>query len=155
MKALYNANVQPYFDYCCPLCDNCGKVLKEKLQKYQSRATRVITGATLDIRTADVFLTLGWENLDTRRDDLKSISIYKILNNLATPNLNGLFMRTSDRSIPYSLRQSDTNLVLPIPKSEFRKRSFQCNASHHWNALPYQEKKPQKITSFKKAINSN
>ena len=155
LQALYNAIVQPYFDYCCPLWDNCGKVLKEKLQKYQSRAARVITGATFDIRTADVFLTLGWENLDTRRDYLKSIFIYKILNNLTTPNLNGLFTRTSDRSIPYSLRQSDTNLVLPIPKSEFKKRSFQYSASHHWNALPYQAKKAKTITSFKKAISSN
>ena len=66
MQALYDAIVQPYFDYCCPPWDNCGKVLKEKLQKYQSCAARVITGATFDIRTADVFLTLGWENLDTR-----------------------------------------------------------------------------------------
>ena len=68
LQALYNAIVQPSFDYCCHLWDNCGKVLKEKLQKYQSRAARVITGATFDIRTADIFLTLGWENLDTRRD---------------------------------------------------------------------------------------
>ena len=101
----------------------------------------ILITTTFDIGTADVFLTLGWENLDTRRDYLKSIFIYKILNNLTTPNLNGLFMRTSDRSIPYSLRQSDTNLVLPIPKSEFKKRIFQYSASRHWNALPYQAKK--------------
>ena len=40
-------------------------------------------------------------------------------------------MRTSDRSIPYSLRKRDTNFVLPILKSEFKKRSFQYSASHH------------------------
>ena len=64
LQVLYNAIVQPYFDYCCPLWDNCGKVLKEKLQKYQSHAARVITDSTFDINIANIFLTLGWEHLD-------------------------------------------------------------------------------------------
>ena len=97
----------------------------------------------IQLRTADVFLTLNWENLGARRDYLKSIFICKILNNLTAPNLNSLLIRTSDRSISYNLRQSDTNLVLPIPKSESKKRSFQYSASHHWNAIYYQAKKKQ------------
>ena len=44
LKMLYNAIVQPYFDYCNPLWDNCGMGLKDKLQRYQNRAARVITG---------------------------------------------------------------------------------------------------------------
>ena len=43
-------------------------------------------------------LTLNWENLDSRRDYLKSIFIDKILNNLTAPNLNCLLIKTSDRS---------------------------------------------------------
>ena len=52
-------------------------------------------------------------------------------------------MRASDCSISYNQRQSDTNLFLPIPKSEFKKQQkqrFQYGASHHWNALSYQAK---------------
>ena len=45
----------------------CGIVLKEKLQKCQSRAVKVITGASYDIRSADVLATLGWQTLDNRR----------------------------------------------------------------------------------------
>ena len=40
---LYNSHAQPYFDYCYPLWDTCGKQLKDKLQKIQNRAGRVIT----------------------------------------------------------------------------------------------------------------
>ena len=64
-------------------------------------------------------------------------------------------MRISDRSIPYSLRQSDRNLVLPIRKSEFKKQCFQYSASRPWNALPYQAKKAKTMTSLRKAISSN
>ena len=66
LKVIYNALVQPYFDYCSPLWDNCGIGLKEKLQKYQNRAARILTGATYDIRTADVFETLAWETLEKK-----------------------------------------------------------------------------------------
>ena len=42
LKLIYNALVQPYFDYCSPLWDNCGGGLKDKLQRLQNRAARVI-----------------------------------------------------------------------------------------------------------------
>ena len=54
LQVLYKALVQPYFDYCSPQWGICGKLLKDTLQKFQSRAAKVITGATYDIRSADV-----------------------------------------------------------------------------------------------------
>ena len=49
LQTIYKALIQPYFDYCSPLWDTCGKTLQDKLQKFQSRAARVITGARYDI----------------------------------------------------------------------------------------------------------
>ena len=48
----------------------------------------MLTGATYDTRTVNVFETLAWETLEKRRAYLKSIFMYKILNNLATSNLD-------------------------------------------------------------------
>ena len=79
-KMLYNAIIQPYFDYCSPLWDNCGIGLNDRLQKYQNRAARVITGATYDIRSSELLDNLNWKSLKERRNYLKSIFIYKILN---------------------------------------------------------------------------
>ena len=107
-----------------PMVDNCGIGLKEKLQKYQNRAARILTGATYDIRTADAFETLAWETLEKRRNYLKSIFMYKILNNLAAPNLNRMFYKMSNCPMSYNLRNSDTDLVLPQPKTEFKKGVF-------------------------------
>ena len=152
LKIIYNALVQPYFDYCSPLWDNCGIGLKEKLQKYQNRAARILTGATYDIRTADVFETLAWETLEKRRDYLKSIFMYKILNNLAAPNLNRMFYKMSNCPISYNLRNSDTDLVLPQPKTEFKKRSFSYNGAFLWNNLSVEAKKANTLTSFKGLI---
>ena len=75
LKMLYNAIIQPYFDYCSPLWDNCGIGLKDKLQKFQNRAARVITAATYDIRSSDILENLNWKPLEARRNYLKSTSM--------------------------------------------------------------------------------
>ena len=58
LKMLYKALIQPYFDYCSPLWDTCGKV--HKFQVLQNRAARVITGARFDVNSANVLEDLQW-----------------------------------------------------------------------------------------------
>ena len=67
LVTLYRSLVQPYFDYCSPLWDTCGKQLKYKLQKIQNRAARVITGSSYDVRSTDVLNNLKWKTLETGR----------------------------------------------------------------------------------------
>ena len=56
---VYKSLVQPYFEYCYPFWDNCGKLLKEKQQRFQSRAARVLTGVNFNIRSSDIIQTLS------------------------------------------------------------------------------------------------
>ena len=64
---VYNALIQPHFDYCCEVWDELGKGLGERLQKLQNRAARVIMnfknehGQSILARTA-----LGWTFLEER-----------------------------------------------------------------------------------------
>ena len=155
LKLIYNALVQPYFDYCSPLWDNCGSGLRaEKLQRLQNRAARVITGSTFDIRSVDVLNMLGWESLDQRRNYTKSIYMYKIINDHAAPNLKQLFRRCSEGDSPYDLRNRETDLVLPKPKKEFLKRSFKYNGAIHWNNLSIEAKSADSAYSFKRIVKS-
>ena len=57
LESVYKSLVQPYFDYCSPFRDTCGKLLRDKLQKFQSRAARVVTGANYESRGRLMFLT--------------------------------------------------------------------------------------------------
>ena len=121
MRLIYNALIQPYFDYCSPLWDNCCAYIKEKLQKFQNRAARIIAGASYEIPSADVLETLGWEALEVRRKRNKAILMYRILNNQGASSLKESFTRISALEINYNLRNSSTDLVLPHPKREFLK----------------------------------
>ena len=79
LQSIYNAMIQPYFDYCSSLWGNCSAYLKEKLQRFQNRARRIISGANYEINSADVLESLGWQTLEERRKRNKSIVMYRIL----------------------------------------------------------------------------
>jgi hypothetical protein len=95
LVTLYKSLIQSYFDYCSPLWGTCDKILKDKLQILQNRAARVITGARYDdrIRSNDILEGLGWDYLHDRRAKLKSILMYKILNENCSPCLRESLVR--------------------------------------------------------------
>ena len=118
LEKAYKSLVQLYFKYCSSLWDKCGKLLKGKLQRFQSPAARVLTGANYDIRSADIIQTLSWDTFDARRLPAKSTLMYKILNDGTAPNLKNSFVRRNVNETDYHLRNSATDLTLPRPKRE-------------------------------------
>ena len=67
LTRVYNALVQPCFDYCSLVWQNCKLELQSKLQKLQNRAARIITGDNWEIRSKDVLDKLNWLPLNQRR----------------------------------------------------------------------------------------
>jgi hypothetical protein len=121
------------------------------LQKYQNRAARVITGATYDIRSSELLDNLNWKPLEERRNYLKSIFIYKILNEQTAPSLKEAF-QFNKRHNTYNLRNGDTDLAPSMPKKEFGKRCFSYNGALHWNNLPHEAKIAGSLGSFKSIL---
>ena len=152
LEKVYKSLVQPYLEYCSPLWDNCGKLLKDKLQRFQSRAARVLTGANYDIRSVDIIQALSWDTLDARRLRAKSTLMYKILNDDTAPNLRNSFVRRNVDQTDYHLRNSATDLTLPKPKREFLKPNFKYSGAMLWNQLPNETKLAESIYSFNKYI---
>ena len=129
---MHNGLVMPYFDYRSPLQDTRGKGLQDKLQKYQNRAARVIGGASYETRSTDgkVFLeSLGWETLEKRRLRNKAVLIYKILNDHSVPNLKQMFNKRNEAKTTYNLRNNQTGITLPYPKTEYLKRTLGYNGA--------------------------
>ena len=52
--SVYNAIVQPHFDYCSLVWDIANVYSLEKLQKMQNRAARVITGRSYEVRSETI-----------------------------------------------------------------------------------------------------
>ena len=152
LQDIYNGLVMPYFDYCSPLWDTCGKWLQDKLQKYQNRAARVISGAGYETRSTDVLESLGWETLEKRRLRNKAVLMYKIFNDHSAPNLKQLFNKRNEAQTSYNLRNNQTDITLPNPKTEYLKRTLGYNGAKLWNSLPHPLKVAASISSFKNLI---
>ena len=67
-----------------------GHMWQDKLQNYQNRAARVISGASYETRSTDILESLGWETLEKRHLQNKAVLMYKILNDHSAPNLKQL-----------------------------------------------------------------
>ena len=85
-------------------------MLKEKIQKLQNRAARVMTGATYDVRSSDLLHAMSGKNLNDKQKMNKSVLISKILNNHSAPNLKDKFIRRDTNLNNYNLRSANTNL---------------------------------------------
>ena len=75
--SIYNALINPHFDYCSEVLDTLGVGLSNRLQKLQNRAARVIMNFSNDISGPEAIKALGWENLETRRAKFKAKTMYK------------------------------------------------------------------------------
>ena len=148
---LYNSLVLPYFDYCSPLWDNCGSLLKEKIQKLQNRAARVMTGANY-VTSSDLLHAMSWKNLNNRLKLNKFVLIYKILNKHSAPNLKHKFIIREANLNNYNLRNAHINLYVPKPNTEYFKKNFGYSGAVLWNSLPMEAQLTESITSFKNLI---
>ncbi len=152
--SIYNALINPHFDYCSEVWDTMGVGLSNRLQKLQNRAARVIMNFSNDISGPEAIKALGWESLETRRAKSKAKTMYKVLNNLAPSSLAELFEHKRNIT-KYDLRGSSTSLQLPQPKTEKLKKSFSYDGAKLWNSLPVDVRNSETLTIFKERIRAH
>ena len=131
-EQIYNALIQPYFDYCVPVWDGLSSYPCEKLQKLQNRAARVIQQANCEVNSSLLLETLKWDKLSLRRRKQKAKMMFKSLNGLAPVYLQDLF---SERHTDYDMRDSLRKLNLPNPRTNYLKPSFGYSGALLWNSL--------------------
>ena len=132
----------------------CDKTLRDKLQILQNRAARVITDATYNDRIGsdDLLQILRWDNVHIRRAKLKCVLLHKVLNEEYSPCLGESFVRLTILNRGCNLRNDETDLALPKPKTNFLKRSFKYCASMLWNNLSLEVKTATSLRQFKRSI---
>ena len=147
LQSIYNALIQPYFDYCSDVWGHCGATLANKLQILQNRAARILTFSSYDSSSGSLFEQLDWEGLDTQRQIQVAVMVYKSLHGLASNYLSSLF---TQRNISYNVRDNEKKLVIPLPRTNFLKNSVRYNGAIIWNNLPLELRQTETINSFRR-----
>ncbi|XP_044173114.1 uncharacterized protein LOC122957200 [Acropora millepora] len=152
LVSVYNALIMPHFDYCCEVWDSLGSVLAERLQKFHNRCARVIMRYKNETGQSEL-RHLGWSLLSERRFHIKARQMFKVLHDLAPVRLSNIF-RNSLSANSYHLRNADNKLALPLPKTEFLKKSFSYNGARVWNSLPNEIRNCEALPMFDKLIST-
>ena len=148
LQLIFNSLVQPYFNYCCTVWDNCNKNLAEKLQKLQNRAARVLTFSSYDTNADVLIEKLGWKKLSSQRQFQKAVMVYKSLNGLAPDYMHSMFVNR-DSVNPYSLRNTENKLAVPKPRTNYLKNSFSYSGAVLWNSLPIGLRQANNLINFR------
>ena len=147
LRLIYQALIQPHFDYCSTVWGTCGVTLQDKLQKLQNRAARVLTFSNYDVNAGQLLEILGWKNLDRQRNIQKATMVFKCLHGLAPDYLASKF---SERNTSYNLRDSENKLNVRLPRTNYFKNSFSYSGATLWNRLD--ARCAESLRSFKREI---
>ena len=153
LQFIFNSLIQPHFDYCSVVWGNCNKTLADKLQKLQNRAARVLTFSSYDTNADRLFKELGWQKLQTQRQIQKAVMVYKSVNGLAPDYLRKKFVDRSSVS-NYSLRDTESKLAIPFPRTNFLKNSFSYSGAVLWNSLPVELRQARTLNNFRSGCSS-
>ena len=132
--SVYNAIVQPHFDYCCLVWDIGNVYSLEKLQKMQNRAARVITGRSYEVRSETILQELGWQPLIENWKENKAVFMYKAKNGKYLTTITDIFNVKNNEN--YNLRNNDCDFSIKKPKTNFLKKSIGYSGVKIWNELP-------------------
>ena len=81
-----------------------------------------------------------------------SLSMYKIINGQSAPYFNEYFIKNATHRTNYNLRNTETDLALPKPKTNALKRSLRFSGAMLWNNLPDQAKRAKSLGQFKRSV---
>ena len=139
LHLIYQALIQPHFDYCNIVWGNCGITFLNKIQKLQNRAARVLTYSNYDANAGHFFELLGWENLASQQQIQRATMLY-------------LCSKFERRETAYNLRDSENKLNVPLPRSNYYKNSFSYSDATFWNSLPRDIIQAESLGLFKSLI---
>jgi hypothetical protein len=76
--------------------------------------------------------------------------MYKVLNDHAAPGLKESFYNRNVTQNTYNLRNSENDLTLPKPRTEYLRRSFKYSGATLWNDLSSATKSADTLDYFKR-----
>ena len=144
-----HAFVTPKLDYCNALLYRLPKYQLQRLQYVQNTAARVVLQVSKFQHITPVLCKLHWLPIQYRI--IFKILMYKSLNG-TSPSY--LAQKLHDSSHTRSLR-SVSNELLMQPRSytkTYRDRAFAVHAPREWNLIPYEIRKSNTTSSFKRSL---
>ena len=151
LRTLYSGIIEPHFRYCCSVWGCCGVTEIAILQRLQNRAARIVTNSNYDVPSEPLIELLKWKPIKKLINEESQMMVYKSLNNLSPQDLSDLFVRNSSK-MSYNLRNTNTDLVVPMKKQSLGQKCFSYRGAKIWNGLTDEAKQATSLRAFKKSL---
>ena len=151
---MYISFTRPLLEYCDSVWDNASTETKQKLETVHIEAARIIAGATKLCSIQKLFVDLGWESLQSRRNKHKLIIFYNIMHGLAPDYLRDHLPPLVHETTSYNLRNANHIQTLASNANLFY-NSFFPSTIRAWNSLSDDIKQAPSVASFKYQLNKN
>ena len=145
---MYFAYIRPLLEYSDVVWDNCFLESEKLLDAVHVKAARIVTGATKLCSIERLFMELGWESLQTRRNKHKLTTFYKIMHGLAPTYLLDLVSPIVGQLNNYALRNAD-HIQGFRSNSTLFSDSFFPFAIKAWNSLSNEVREITSVSAFK------
>ena len=127
----YISLIRPALEYSCSVWHPHKKSNKDKIEKVQRRAARFVSNNfRRKASVSEMLHNLGWQSLDSRRQDQRLVLFYKIINGLAS-------VETEDK-----FKHLQANC-------DSHRYSFFPATISSWNNLPFGIEKVDSVEGFK------
>ena len=154
LERIYISFIRPLLEYSDSVWDNCSNEAKKQLDSIHIEAARIITGATKLCSINKLFVDIGWDSLQNRRNKHKLVIFYKIMNGLTPDYLSGCVPPLVQDTTTYNLRNSNDIQSLHANTNLFY-NSFFPSTIRAWNSLPEDIKQATSVASFKYRLNKD
>ncbi len=111
-------------------------------------SARIVTKSKFDAPASDLIRKLNWPTLNDIIKSETATTMYKSLNGLAPVYLSNLFHKKSTRNVR-QLRNTDTDLVIPLRKTNNGQKAISFRGANLWNRLEPQIKRAPSLATFK------
>ena len=123
----------------------------QTLQKLQNRAARIVVKSSFDAPAMPIIRSLNWPTVDDIIRSEIATTMYKSLNGLVPEYLSNLFRKNSTRYVR-KLRNTDTDLSLPLRKTNNGQRDISFRGPKLRNQLERDAKQAPFLATFKRRI---
>ena len=155
LELLYIAYVRPIVEYASSIFGDQSLLNDQKLERIQSQAALVCSGALFNTSRDRIVSEMGWAKLAKRRNISKLSLVYKALNNMCPVYLTNIYIPLIPHlEARYDLRVAP-RLKEPRCKTERLRRSFVPSSVRLWNSLTDAAVNCRTLSSFCSTIKFN
>ena len=148
-RMLFNALIQPHFDYACPVwCPNLNDKMKKKIQIIKNKCISFCLKLDKMHHISDEeFRLINWLPTTKRLDQCIHTITYNFVNNTCPYYLNKIF-----ESVPHcriGTRNNFSKLKNPFCKTNMGQKTISQIGPFVWNCLPDSLKKANSLNTFR------